>query len=76
MLLDDVQAKLTGRECRMSTGNTNDGTERVTAYYMWLPLVLTACMGMCKLPRYELGHQYDDPFNIKNCWKVYLETRS
>jgi len=45
---DSLQTELTGRKCRMSRYQPET---RVTAYYMWLPLILTICMAITKMPR-------------------------
>lgn len=47
---DSIQTELTGRKCRMSHGGSQP-EPRVTAYYMWLPLILTVCMAVTKMPR-------------------------
>merc|ERR1712173_89769 len=41
---DSIQTELTGRKCRMRlAGSQPEPEPRVTAYYMWLPLILTVC---------------------------------
>eukprot|EP00092_Neocalanus_flemingeri_P014996 GFUD01016195.1.p1 GENE.GFUD01016195.1~~GFUD01016195.1.p1 ORF type:complete len:414 (+),score=107.14 GFUD01016195.1:236-1477(+) len=58
---DHLQSSLTGRKCR--TGDGSD--DRLTAYYMWLPLVLTVCMGLCKVPRYVWKNVFENGFMRK-----------
>jgi len=46
-----LQGESTGCYVDQSKMTDNEWNGRVTAYYLWIPFLLTFCIGFCKLPR-------------------------